>query len=53
MDSGLLQATIDVVFKGNLLYLVPFIFLLMVILVADRFIDLIVGSIKTKRRSHY
>ncbi|WP_198671293.1 hypothetical protein [Paraliobacillus sp. X-1268] len=53
MDADLLQATIDIVFKGNLLYLAPFIFLLMVILVADRFIDLIVGSIKTNRRSRY
>lgn len=49
MDIGLVQAILDVVFKGNMLYLAPFLFLMMVILFADRLIDLIFNSLDRKR----
>lgn len=45
MNTELLQGMIDIVFKGNLLYLSPFLFLLMVILFSDRIIGLIYDSI--------
>lgn len=44
MNMELLQGVIDIVFKGNLLYLSPFIFLLMVILFADNLIALIFNA---------
>lgn len=56
MDDNLLQSVIDIVFKGNLLYLSPVLFLLMVILFADRLIELIykaLGSTSSGRRSKY
>lgn len=56
MDFGtLLQALIDVVFKGNLLYLSPILFFLMVILFADRLVDLLFNAIDsgTNRRNRY
>lgn len=55
MEINLIQSMIDIVFKGNLLYLSPILFLLMAILFADRLIDLIGNSItvKTGRRSSY
>ncbi|MCK6259396.1 hypothetical protein LCY76_22755 [Fictibacillus sp. KIGAM418] len=45
MNTDLLQGMIDIVFKGNLFYLSPFIFVLMVILFADRLIELIYNAI--------
>lgn len=55
MDITLVQAITDIVFRGNLLYLSPILFLLMVILFADRLIDLIKNSIshKSSRRNRY
>lgn len=52
MDLTLVQAVINVVFSGYLLYLSPLLFLLMIVLFADRLIDLLVNSISpsTKRR---
>lgn len=56
MDTELLQIMIDIVFKGNLLFLSPFLFLLMVILFSDRLIELIYESFSSSkggRRSRY
>lgn len=56
MDDNLLQSVIDIVFKGNLLYLSPVLFLLMIILFADRLIELIykaLGGNSSGRRSKY
>ncbi|MBK5447028.1 hypothetical protein [Peribacillus sp. TH24] len=57
MNTELLQGMIDVVFKGNLVYLSPFLFLLMVILFSDRLIEFIYNSIdgngNTRRRNKY
>ena len=55
MNTGLLQGMVDIVFKGNLLYLSPMLFLLMVILFADKLIALVVSSISLKsgRRNSY
>lgn len=44
MDTELLQGMIDIVFKGNLLYLSPFLFLLMAILFTDKLIELVFNS---------
>lgn len=44
MNMELLQGMIDIVFKGNLVYLSPILFLLMVILFADKLIDLIYNA---------
>jgi hypothetical protein len=46
----LVQAAIDIVFKGNMIYLAPFLFLLMTILFADRLVDLIYEAIQERRR---
>lgn len=56
MDMELLQATIDIVFKGNMLYLSPFLFILMIILFSDRLIDLVysaIGKGTNGRRNRY
>lgn len=56
MDDNLLQSVIDIVFKGNMLYLSPALFLLLVILFADRLIGLIYTAISSQtdgRRSKY
>jgi hypothetical protein len=55
MNNDLLQAMIDIVFKGNLLYLSPVLFLLMVILFSDRLIELIYNSLgrDSGRRNRY
>lgn len=55
MNAELLQGMIDIVFKGNLVYLSPFLFLLMVILFSDRLIELIYNAMREKptRRSRY
>jgi hypothetical protein len=41
MESELLQGLIEIIFKGNLLYLSPILFILMIIVFADHFIELI------------
>lgn len=54
-QATMLQAMIDIVFKGNLLYLAPILFVLMAVLAADKLIDLVVGSFtlkKGRRSSH-
>jgi hypothetical protein len=56
MDMELMQSIIDIVFKGLLLYLAPFLFLLMVILFAEQLIGLInfsIGGNSTGRRTRY
>ncbi|MDQ0412892.1 hypothetical protein J2S25_001074 [Mesobacillus stamsii] len=56
MDTALLQGMIDIVFKGNLVFLSPFLFLLMVILFSDRLIELIYESFSSRgsnRRGRY
>lgn len=52
MDGELLQSMIDVVFKGNMLYLTPFLFLMMVILFADRLIELVFNAMENKRNRY-
>jgi hypothetical protein len=54
VNAELLQGMIDIVFKGNLLYLSPILFLLMVIMFSDRLIDLIYNAIgRNSGRRHY
>lgn len=55
MQAVLLQNMIDIVFKGNLLYLAPILFVLMAVIAADKLIELIVGSftLKNGRRSSH
>ncbi|AIF45728.1 hypothetical protein [Virgibacillus sp. SK37] len=55
MSAEILQAVVDIVFSGYMLYLAPFLFLLMVVLFADRLIDLVTISLEksTGRRSRY
>jgi len=55
MDTNLVQSMVDIVFKGHLLYLSPLIFLVMVVVFADKLIELIVNSIslKSERRRSY
>lgn len=57
MNLDLLQGMIDIVFKGNLVYLSPFLFLLMVILFSDRLIELIYNAVSSYgsngRRNRY
>ena len=55
MDKELLQAILDIVFKGNLLYLSPVLLLLMAVTFSDRIIQLIYDSIgeKSHRRNRY
>lgn len=45
MNNELLQSVIDIVFKGTLLYLSPVLFFLIVILFADRLIDLFYNAL--------
>ncbi len=55
MDTNLVQSMVDIVFKGHLLFLSPLIFLVMVVVFADKLIELIVNSIslKSERRRSY
>jgi len=46
----ILQSVIDLIFKGNLVYLSPLLFLFMVALFADRLIDLIYYALSEGRR---
>lgn len=41
MNTELLQGMIEIVFKGNLLYLSPILFVVMVILFGDRIVEMI------------
>lgn len=54
MNFELLQAMIDIVFKGNLLYLSPILFVIMVTLFSDRIVEMMSvafnGSSKYSRR---
>lgn len=50
MSGELLQSVIDIVFKGTLLYLSPVLFLLMVVLFADKVILLVYNTIDTEKR---
>lgn len=55
MDGDLLQGIADIVFSGYMLYLAPFLLLMMGSLFADRLIDLLMSSLQTGRyrRSGY
>lgn len=48
MDGELLQGIADVVFSGYMLYLAPFLLLMMGTLFADRLIELIMNSVEQK-----
>lgn len=50
MNTELLQGVIDIVFKGNMLYLSPVLFLLMVILFADKLIEFIYNALGNENR---
>ncbi|MEK4872684.1 hypothetical protein [Niallia sp. FSL W8-1348] len=41
MSIELMQGIIEIVFKGNLLYLSPILFILMVVIFSDHLIELI------------
>ena len=55
MNTYLLQSVVDIVFKGNMLYLAPIIFLLMTIIFSDRLIDLLYNALgrNIDRRTKY
>ena len=55
MNLDLLQGIADVVFGGYMLYLAPFLVLMMATLFADRLIDLVMSSVQAKssRRNRY
>lgn len=56
MNIEFIQMLIEIVFKGNLLFLSPFLFLLMIIIFAEQFIDLIHAAFNGStggRRSSY
>ncbi|WP_445486479.1 hypothetical protein [Niallia sp. 03133] len=53
MSNELLQGMIDIVFKGNLLYLSPILFILMVVLFSERIISLISHAITPNERRRY
>lgn len=56
MNGELFQGIADVVFSGYMLYLAPFLVLMMGALFADRLIELVVNSLQQKgssRRSSY
>jgi positive regulator of sigma E activity len=50
MDTSLVQYILDIIFSKFMIYLSPMIFLFMVVLFADRLIDLIFDAVATKRR---
>ena len=41
MNFELLQGMVDIVFKGNLLYLSPVLFVVMVTLFSDRIVEMV------------
>lgn len=56
METELLQGLIEIIFKGNLLYLSPILFLLMIIVFADHIIALFAKAIRPEgdgRRGRY
>jgi len=55
MSVELVQAILEIVFKGNLLYLSPILFILMVVLFSDRLIELIHHALSPEggRRRRY
>jgi len=50
MNSDLLQAILDIVFRANMIYLAPILFLLMTVLFTDRVVDIIFNSVIERRR---
>jgi hypothetical protein len=50
MDTSLLQMILDIIFSKFMGYLTPMIFLFMVLLFADRIIEVVYNAIATKRR---
>lgn len=55
MNGELLQGIVDVVFKGNMLYLSPLLFILMTFLFADKIIELIFQAVddRSPRKRRY
>ncbi|CDQ42133.1 hypothetical protein [Virgibacillus salexigens] len=55
MNGELLQGIADIVFGGYMLYLAPFLLLMMVIQFGDRLIELIISTVDSKgsRRTSY
>lgn len=51
MNMELLSTVIEVVFSGHMLYVAPFLFLMMLTLFADRIIDLI--HVALNKRKYY
>ncbi|MBZ9534493.1 hypothetical protein KGR20_09515 [Cytobacillus oceanisediminis] len=47
MSIELMQGIIEIVFKGNLLYLSPILFILMVVIFSDHLIELINRALTT------
>ncbi|WP_017473321.1 hypothetical protein [Amphibacillus jilinensis] len=49
MSNDLLSAVIEVIFGGYMLYVAPFLFLMMIVLFSDRLIDLIYSALEQKK----
>jgi drug/metabolite transporter (DMT)-like permease len=52
MQGDLLQAILDVIFGGMLLYLSPILFMLGVLLFGEKLIDLIIDTLSDKRKRY-
>ncbi|WP_194842087.1 hypothetical protein [Gracilibacillus salitolerans] len=52
MNSNLLQATIEVVFMGHMMYVAPFLLLMMSVLFIDRIVDFIKTVVANKRTGY-
>lgn len=48
--SQIINAVLEIVFSRYMLYLAPLLFLLMVVVFVDRFVDLLYEAISNKRR---
>jgi hypothetical protein len=49
MSTELIQAVVDTIFKGNMLFLAPILFVLGGLLFADRLIELLFNAIGERR----
>lgn len=50
MNTEMIQAVLEVVFKSHFVYLSPFLFLLMIVMFGDRLIDLFFEAISSGNR---
>lgn len=53
MNTELLNSIIEIVFSGHLLYVAPFLLLIMSVTFLDSFIGLIFSAFETKRSRRY